>query len=55
MTQFDSSFSGVRMVAEDAVTNSTSFATSRRNFFTVRPSIMRSFLIPVFLLGAYTD
>ena len=49
VTQFDSSFSGVRMVADDAVTNSTFFATHRRNLdlFLVRFSRMQLFFTPV--------
>ena len=43
MTLLDSSFSGVRMVADDAVTNNTFVATRCGNLFIVRASRMRLF------------
>ena len=53
MTLLDSSFSGVRMVADDAVTNSTFVATPRRNLFIAKASRMRLFLAAISVGGLH--
>ena len=53
MTLLGSSFSGVRMVADDAVTYSTFVATPRRNVFIEKPSRMPLVLAAISVGGLH--